>query len=105
MPIFRVDLTADPAGPRVVGPDRAPVPAINDFLSYLEHCTRSPYTIRAYARGLAHFVGWLHEAGVDIDAVTRPVVGQYIGARSGVRPRAGSPTLMRGMRVWSNVRR
>jgi site-specific recombinase XerD len=80
MSIFKVDVTADRHHPRVVGPDDAPVPAINEFLSHLEQCTRSPYTIRAYARGLAHFVGWLHEAGVDLDAVTRPVVGQYIGA-------------------------
>jgi site-specific recombinase XerD len=80
MPIFNVDVTADPHHPRVVGPDHAPVPAINDFLGYLEQCARSPYTVRAYARGLAHFAGWLHEAGVDLDAVTRPVVGQYIGA-------------------------
>jgi integrase/recombinase XerD len=80
MPIFNVDVTADPHRPRVVGPDHAPVSAINDFLSYLEQCARSPYTVRAYARGLAHFAGWLYEAGVDLDAVTRPVVGQYIGA-------------------------
>src|ERR1700704_6511422 len=80
MPIFNVDVTADPHRPRVVGPHHAPVPAINDFLSYLEQRTRSPYTVRAYARGLAHFAGWLHEAGVALDAVTRPVVGQYIGA-------------------------
>ena len=80
MPIFKVDLAADPRRPRVVGPDHTPIKAINDFLSYLEQCARSPYTVRAYARGLAHFVGWLHDAGVDIDAVTRPVIGQYIGA-------------------------
>src|SRR5439155_24072309 len=80
MPIFNVDVTADPHRPRVVGPDHAPVPAINDFLSDLEQRARSPYTVRAYARGLAHFVGWLHETGTDLDAVTRPVVGQYIGA-------------------------
>ena len=79
MPIFNVDVTADPHRPRVVGPDHAPVPAINDFLSDLEQRARSPYTVRAYARGLAHFAGWLHEAGVDLDAVTRPVIGQYIG--------------------------
>src|SRR5207244_13153497 len=59
--IFRVDVTADAHRPRVVGPDHAPVPAINDFLSHLEHCTRSPYTVRAYARGLAHFVDWRSE--------------------------------------------
>src|SRR5438477_9819082 len=80
MPVFNVDVSADPYHPRVVGPDDAPVPAINEFLSHLEQCARSAYTVRAYARGLAHFAGWLHEAGVDLDAVTRPVVGQYIGA-------------------------
>ena len=80
MPIFNVDVTADPHRPRVVGPDQSPTPSIYDFLSYLEQCARSPYTVRAYARGLAHFAGWLHEAGVDLDAVTRPVIGQYIGA-------------------------
>jgi integrase/recombinase XerD len=91
MPIFSVDVTADPHRPRVVGPDHAPVPAINDFLSYLEQCARSPYTVRAYARGLAHFAGWLHEAGVDLDAVTRPVVGQYIGAFGRGSKRHASP--------------
>src|ERR1700730_10333891 len=80
MPIFNVDVTTDPRRPRVVGPNDAPVPAITEVLSYLEQCARSPYTVRAYARGLAHFAGCLHEAGVDLDAVTRPVVGQYIGA-------------------------
>jgi hypothetical protein len=44
MPIFNVDVTADPHHPRVVGPDHAPVPAINDFLRYLEQCARSSYT-------------------------------------------------------------
>ena len=80
MPSFRVDVTADPYHPRVVDPHGAPVAAINDFLIDLEQCARSPYTVRAYARGLAHFIGWLHEAGVGLDAVTRPVIGQYIGA-------------------------
>ena len=80
MPNFNVDVTTDPTRPRVVDPDHEPVPSINDFLRYLEQCARSPYTVRAYARGLAHFAGWLHEAGVHLDAVTRPVVGQYIGA-------------------------
>ena len=54
MPIFNVDVTTDPHRPRVVGPDHASVLSINDFLSYLEQCARSPYTIRAYARGLAY---------------------------------------------------
>src|ERR1700730_14329734 len=80
MPNFRVDVTTDPHRPHVVAPDDAPIPAINDFVNHLEHCARSPYTVRAYARGLAHFVDWLHNEGVELDAVTRPVVGQYIGA-------------------------
>ncbi|MGH3429149.1 MAG: site-specific integrase, partial [Mycobacteriales bacterium] len=80
MPIFNVDVTIDPRRPRVIGAAHASVVSINDFLAYLEQCARSPYTVRAYARGLAHFAGWLQEAGVDLDAVTRPVVGQYIGA-------------------------
>jgi site-specific recombinase XerD len=69
MPIFNVDVTADPHCPRVVGSDHAPAPSINDFLSYLEQCARSPYTVRAYARGLAHFAGWLHEAAYAEGAV------------------------------------
>ena len=80
MPSFRVDVTTDPYHPRVVDAPGAPVAAINDFLIHLEQCARSPYTVRAYARGLAHFIGWLHESGVGLDAVTRPVIGQYIGA-------------------------
>src|SRR5713101_7597861 len=91
MPIFNVDVTAYPHRPRVVGPDHAPVLTINDFLRYLEQCARSPYTVRAYARGLAHFAGWLHEAGIDLDAVTRPVVGQYIGAFGRGAKRHASP--------------
>jgi integrase/recombinase XerD len=80
MPIFRVDVAADPYHPRVVDSDGTPVSAINNFLSYLEQCARSPYTVRSYARGLSHFAIWLHDAGIDLDAVTRPVVGEYIGA-------------------------
>jgi len=91
MPIFNVDVTADPHRPRVVGPDHAPASAINDFLTHLEQCDRSPYTVRAYARGLAHFAGWLNEAGIDLDAVTRPVVGQYIGAFGRGSQRYASP--------------
>ena len=46
MPIFNVDVTADPHRPRVVGPDHAPVPAINDFLSYLEQRVRPIPSVR-----------------------------------------------------------
>jgi site-specific recombinase XerD len=78
MPNFRVDVTADPHRPRVVGPDNAPFPAVNDFLEHLESCARSPYTVGAYARGLAHFVDWLHQAGVELDAVTRPMLASTL---------------------------
>jgi integrase/recombinase XerD len=80
MTMFTVDVTVNPHHPRVVDSAGASVLAVNEFLGHLEQCARSPYTVRAYARGLAHFVNWLHTAGIDLDAVTRPVVGQYICA-------------------------
>ena len=53
---------------------------IQEFLIYLANCGRSAYTIRSYATGLAHFFGWLQERGTQVDAVTRTIVGHYIGA-------------------------
>ena len=55
--------------------DHAPVPTINDFLSYLEQCARSPYTVRAYARGLAPIRRLaLRGGGVTSTHATRPVI-------------------------------
>jgi len=62
----------------VVGPDGLPVSTINEFLLHLSHCGRSAYTLRSYARGLAHFFGWLHTTGRHVDDVTPQAVEAYI---------------------------
>ena len=67
---------------QVQGPDSAPVVEINDFLLYLATCGRSGYTLRSYARGLAHFFDWLRTVGKQSDDATRHMVGQYIAAFS-----------------------
>src|SRR5450432_3647021 len=62
----------------VVGPDGLSISAINEFLLHLSHCGRSAYTIRSYARGLAHFFGWLHTTTRQAQDVTPQVVETYI---------------------------
>jgi site-specific recombinase XerD len=62
----------------VVGPDGLPVTTINEFLLHLSHCGRSAYTLRSYARGLAHFFGWLHTTGQHVEDVTPQAVEAYI---------------------------
>jgi integrase/recombinase XerD len=74
-------LTQSEANPSiflVVGPDGMPVPTINAFLLHLSQCGRSAYTLRSYARGLAHFFGWLHTTGQHVDEVTSQAVEAYI---------------------------
>ncbi len=68
----------DPSIFLVVGPDGRPVSTINEFLLHLSHCGRSAYTLRSYARGLAHFFGWLHTTGRHVDDVTPQAVEAYI---------------------------
>ena len=62
----------------VVGPEGMPVLTINEFLLHLSHCGRSAYTLRSYARGLAHFFDWLHMTGQQLDDVTTQTVEAYI---------------------------
>jgi integrase/recombinase XerD len=62
----------------VVGPDGRPVSSIHEFLLHLFHCGRSAYTLRSYARGLAHFFSWLHTTGRNTDDVTPQTVETYI---------------------------
>ena len=68
----------DPGIFMVVGPDGQPVSSINEFLLHLSHCGRSAYTLRSYARGLAHFFSWLHTAGQQGDDVTAQAIEAYI---------------------------
>lgn len=69
---------ADPGIFLVVGPDGMPVSTINAFLLHLSQCGRSAYTLRSYARGLAHFFGWLHTTSQHVDELTSQAVEAYI---------------------------
>ena len=76
---LKVEETSEAFVPfQVRGLDGAPVVEINDFLLHLATLGRSAYTLRSYARGLAHFFGWLRTSGRHADDVTRQMVGQYI---------------------------
>ena len=68
----------DPSIFVVVGPDGMLVSTINEFLLHLSHCGRSAYTLRSYARGLAHFFGWLYTSRLDVDDVTTQAVEAYM---------------------------
>jgi len=85
-------LTQSPQDARVllvVGPDGKPVSSIDEFLLHLFHCGRSAYTLRSYARGLAHFFGWLHTTGKRADNVTPQTVEAYIAFFS-TEPKGGA---------------
>src|SRR5258708_20967073 len=85
-------LTQSPQDARVllvVGPDGRPVSSIDEFLLHLFHCGRSAYTLRSYARGLAHFFGWLHTTGKSVDHVTPQTVAAYI-AFFATEPKGGA---------------
>ena len=55
-------------------------PHAERFLTALGLRDRSPYTILAYARGLAHFHGWCDEHGVCLAEVTPTTVQAYVEA-------------------------
>jgi site-specific recombinase XerD len=94
---FRVQKSAEGESHRILDPLGFPTTKANEFLEYLEIRGRSPYTLHSYAVGLADFLGWLHQANITVDDVTRQVAGQYItefgnGPRGGFagKARAGS---------------
>ncbi|MDQ2834601.1 MAG: tyrosine-type recombinase/integrase [Acidobacteriota bacterium] len=73
---------------RVLDPLGFPVAKANEFLENLEIRGRSPYTLHSYAVGLTDFLGWLRQANIAVDDVTRHVAGQYI-ADFGNGPKRG----------------
>lgn len=80
---YKVERTSESWIPfQVRGPDGLPAVEINEFLAFMMTCGRSGYTLRSYATGLAHFFRWLNESGIDVNGVSRSVVGQYIGTFS-----------------------
>lgn len=50
------------------------------FLAELALHGRSPYTQRAYAYGLADFLGWLADSKLTLEAVDRRLIGVYLTA-------------------------
>lgn len=85
---FRVQKPQSGESYRILDPLGFPAGAVNDFLEHLEIRGRSAYTLHSYAIGLADFLGWLRESEINIDEVTRHVIGQYI-TEFGNGPRGG----------------
>jgi integrase/recombinase XerD len=75
---FRVQKPSNGEPHRILDPLGFPAIKANEFLEHLEIRGRSPYTLHSYAVGLADFLGWLHQANIAVDDVTRHVAGQYI---------------------------
>ena len=61
----------------VIGPDRAPVAVVDEFLAWLTRIERSPNTVEAYARDLKAFWSFLARRGVAWDAVTVAELGEF----------------------------
>jgi hypothetical protein len=60
-----------------------------EFVEWLVACGRSSYTVRTYASGLAHFLGWLEGRRAGLVEVDRGVVADYVaefarGERAGL---------------------
>src|SRR5712692_880531 len=64
----------------LAGPGAASFGLVNEFLSYLADRNYSPRTVRAYAFGLLHFVRWLLEQLLSIEAVTTEVLLRYLAS-------------------------
>jgi integrase/recombinase XerD len=75
---FVVQKPANGTSYRILDPLGFPASKANEFLEHLEIRGRSPYTLHSYAVALADFLGWLRQADIGVDDVTRHVVGRYI---------------------------
>jgi integrase/recombinase XerD len=84
-----VPTTAGHPAFRVVGPDGAPHPEAEAFLVHLSRSGYSPYTLRSYSTGLAHFLGWLHGMGEPVASVTRGSIGEYVD-QFALEPKGGA---------------
>src|SRR5260370_10146655 len=71
----------------LAGPGAAGFGLANEYLSYLVDRNYSPRTVRAYAFGLLHFVRWMLDQLLSIEAVTTEVLLRYLAScRSGPVP-------------------
>jgi len=62
----------------VLDADFRPVPAIDNFLAYLDATDKSPNTIRAYGRGLAWYFTFLTERGLAWEDVSLDDIARFI---------------------------
>jgi hypothetical protein len=92
---FHVQKPANGEPYRIIDPLGFPATKANEFLEHLEIRGRSPYTLHSYAIALADFLGWLWQADIGNDDVTRHVAGQYI-TDFGNGPRGGFAAAARG---------
>jgi integrase/recombinase XerD len=66
------------AGWAVNGPTDDLTRAANGFLDDLAVRGRQTYTLKSYAIGLAHFVGWMHDTHPDNVDITDGMIGAYL---------------------------
>lgn len=64
----------------IEGDDQSAITLINDFLGYVADRGYSVATVRAYAFDLLHFVRWLQEDDLSVDAVTTDALLRYLAA-------------------------
>jgi integrase/recombinase XerD len=79
-PVVDLRSTAD-VGERVVSGSIGPSGAdalVDGFVAWLASRGCGSYTRRSYGQGVAHFVRWLEDRGVELDAVGRATVVEYV---------------------------
>jgi len=62
----------------VLGPDGAPVPAVEAFLAHLQALNRSPTTVRTYASSLKLWLEFLARVEVEVDAARVEHVSRFV---------------------------
>lgn len=66
---------------------------VEQFVEWLVVMGRSSYTVRSYRLGVEHFRRWLGSS--SLDDVTKPMVGDYIGAFAAGLDRSNTPRAAR----------
>jgi len=66
---------------------------VEQFVEWLVVLGRSSYTVRSYGLGVKHFRRWLSPK--SLDEVTRPLIGEYIGAFAAGLDRSNRPRAAR----------
>jgi integrase/recombinase XerD len=61
-----------------IGRDGDAAGLVDGFVEWLAAAGRGSYTQRSYGQGAAHFARWLEDHGVELDAVGRATVVEYV---------------------------